>query len=173
MAQAKVYVCPVHECHGEFTTAQIKKNDRRCMTCETPLEHKLDRTSGKLVHKWIVDDSRQALYDVPKPGKATFEILPRLPDAPDNAPDVYKRIDPLAKEGDSTYRVIYKNRYGYTTLRCPQCGKFLHTTNLIAGSRQGTLCRSSSQTDAGWEKCKIRTDFIFLRNGEVYDANSN
>lgn len=165
MAQAKIYECP--SCQGNFTTVQVKRNGHKCPSCSIPLKHEIDKTGGKMVHLWLIDESAKLTIEVPaEREEAKFEKISNL----GVVPKVYRRIAP-GRASDPLYRVVHMNRYGPTHLRCPACGNYLHTTNFISGSKQEALCRSKNSIDnETWEKCKTRTEFWFFREGEVFDA---
>jgi hypothetical protein len=168
MATVKTYSCPI--CNEPFTAAQIKKNSKRCPKCSVPLKHSFDKSRGRMVHDWIIDDSRQA----PVP-KQVEEVGPKYEQiSPDDDPQVFRLIgenhDP---KNVPDFQVVYWDKMSQTHLRCPICNGYLHTTSVVVGWQED-LCRNkvpSGKDDGRWHKCKIRTKFIFLRRGQSHEIN--
>lgn len=163
---AKVYKCP--NCNADFTTVLIKKNNKRCPDCSMPLKHSMQRRDGgSLEHGWVIDDER------PIPQQEQSEVVgPKYEvTSPDDNPEIFRLIG-TNLGGEMDFQVVYRDKFAQTRLRCLACGTYLHTTSTISGGVEEVYCRANARNDNGaWEKCKIRTRYIFLRRGEAHEIN--
>ena len=163
---AKVYSCP--NCGGDFTTALIKQNDRRCPSCSIQLQHSMQRRGegGSMEHDWVIDDERQV--PEPRQGEAIgpkYEVV-----SPDDNPEIFKLIG-RNRENEMDFQIVYRDKFAQTHLRCLVCNTYLHTTSTISGGTDEVYCRANVRNDNGWTKCKTRIRFIFLRRGEPHEIN--
>lgn len=170
---AKVYNCPI--CEHEFTTAELKNNGKLCPGCQTKLEHTIDGSGGTNVHKWVAVDADAAIRRF-EAQKEIDEFEPRfntVETGVNGMSQVWQEIkNPLH------YVVAFYGRGGNTDLRCPECGAYLHTTNIINGSIQKAYCRNKvpiEQSDGSkkWIKCEARTDYKFKLFGVNYDPETD
>lgn len=166
---AKTYNCPI--CKTAFTTALIKKNDKRCPGCSSKLKHTHSKVGGSMQHDWIV------VHQEPKSKKPAEVAGPKYEKiSPDDNPEIFRLIGPNpGREMD--FQIIYWDKFAQTHLRCPVCNTYLHTTSTVSGGMEDVYCRHSIQyeTENGekeWRKCKARTRFIFLRRGQEHEINT-